>query len=143
MDQTLRKVKILRSYLATLQEFTRPSFDVDSPVRGGIHGAGSRLGTVRSWLMPEILLCLNRTDDKALFLVLSSTGEVVHATLDELDRWLAEHDREIVHAEVSAYLRSLQRYASRLPNRNDKSSAHKAVSQLRRAFDLNDRKAAT
>lgn len=140
MDQTLRKVKILRSYLATLKEYTTPSFDVDSPVRGGIHGAGSRLGTVRSWLLPEILLCLNRTDDVALFLVVQNTGEVVHATLDELDKWLQEHEQEIVQSEVRTHLRALQRYASRLSNKGDKSNAHRAVSQLQKAFGV-DRKA--
>lgn len=142
-DRTLRKVQTLRVYLAALKEYTTPStLHVDSPaVRGGVHGAGSRLGTVRSWLLPEILLCLNRTDDTALFFVVAETGELVHATLAELDEWLEGHEQEIVRQEISTSLRALQRAASRLPNKADMSRAHKAISVLQKTFGIVYRKA--
>lgn len=136
MDQTLHKVQVLRAYLVALKEYTTPSsLHVDSPVvRGGIHGAGSRLGAVRSWLLPEILLCLNRTDDRPLFFVVTKSGELVHATLVELDKWLEEHEQEIVQQEIKRSLRALQSYASRLPNKADTSKAHKAVAVLEQVF---------
>jgi hypothetical protein len=141
MDNTLRKVQTLRVYLATLQEYTTPSLERGLASRGGFHGAGSRFGAVRSWLLPEILLCLNRNDDTPLFIVVTKSSEAVNATLQELDKWLEEHEQEIVQQEVSTSLRALQRAASRLTNRADKSSAHRAVSQLQKIFDMKRRAA--
>ena len=134
-DATIGKVQVLRAYLVALQEYTTPTLNVDSPVRGGVHGAGSRFGTVRSWLMPEILLCLDRTDSIPLFFV-TRAGERVDVTLEGLDAWLEDHGQEVVQRDVSNALRVLESSASRLSNPNDKSNAHKAVASLRRSFGL-------
>jgi len=127
------KVLVLRAYLAALQEFSTPTLNVNSPVRGGVHGSGSRLGGLRSWLMPEVLLCLDRTDTVPLFLV-TREGERVYATLDGLDAWLEAREQEIVQREISNSLRVLERSGSRLTNTSDKSVASKAVAQLRRVL---------
>lgn len=134
-DGTIGKVQVLRAYLVALQLHTTPTLNVNLPVPGGVHGTGSRLGAVRSWLLPEILLCLDRTDSKPLFFV-TRTGEVVQlfGTLVELDAWLEDHRQEIVMRDVSNALKVLERSASRLPNRVDKSGAHKAIASLRRSF---------
>jgi len=138
-DRTIGKVQVLRTYLAALQEYTTPTLNVDSPVRGGVHGAGSRFGAVRSWLMPEILLCLDRTDSIPLFVVISATSERVDATLEGLDGWLDGRGQEVVLRDVSNALRVLESSASRLTNQADKSNAHKAVAGLRRSFGVTKR----
>lgn len=126
------KVKVLRAYLAKLKDVSTPSFDVDpSHVRGGVHGGGSRLGQVSRFLFPEVILCTDLNDTRAVFIILTSDGSCVDATVEALDAWLQRQEHENASEAVSAALQVVQRAGSRLSNRTDQSRAAKAVNVLR------------
>jgi hypothetical protein len=132
--EVIRKVQVFRTYLAAFQEYTTPTLNVDYPVRGGVHGAGSRLSTLHRWLMPDVMLCLDRSESVAIFVMIVSTRETFAATLEGLDAWLRAHEQQSVQQEIDESLHVLTRAASRLSSNADKSTAHKAINTVRRTL---------
>lgn len=121
---------MFRQYLDALSEFSTPTFDVDSPARGGVHGAGSRMGALRSWLLPDVLLGLSRDESVPLFLI-TRRGERIYATIEAIDAWLSKYERENVQWEIGKSLTLLQAQVSRAASPADQSRAHKALNVLR------------
>lgn len=130
-----RKVQVLRTYLAAREEYTTPSLlNVDLPVRGGVHDAGSRLSTLHRWLMPDVMLCLDRSESVAIFVMVVKTQETFAATITGIDKWLETQEKITSLEEMDEALQALQKAASRLENNVDKSNAHKALNTLRRTL---------
>jgi len=130
--ETIRKVQVLRTFLATLKEYTTPTLNVDNPVRGGVHGAGSRLGTLSRWLMPDVMLCLDRSESVPMFVLIQANNETFAATLEGIDAWLKAHEQDTVQHDIDESVRVLQREVSRLSDAGNKSASHKALNVLRR-----------
>lgn len=142
-DHVVRKITVLRAYLAKLDEITTVNpFTADSSfARDGVRGDGSRLSPVVQWLKPEILMCTSDRDTRAEFVVLPD-GTSVDATTEALDMWLQAQKRHNVSEDVSNALRVLQSAGSRLSNRAGQSEAAKAVNALRKLLIEDQRSAA-
>lgn len=142
-DQVVRKVTVLRAYLAKLNQITTVDpFDPDSSFdRDGVRGGGSRLSPVVQWLKPEILMCTSRGDTVAEFIILPD-GTGVDANPEALDMWLQAQKRHNVSEDVSNALRVLQSAGSRLGNRVEQSEAAKAVNVLRKLLVTEDKRSA-
>jgi hypothetical protein len=142
-DQIVRKITVLRAYLARYNEITTVNpFNVDSSFdRDGVRGDGSRLGQVVSWLKPEILMCTSRGDTKPEFLVLPD-GKCIDATSEALETWLQEQKRQTVSEDIGKALRVLQSAGSRLSSRSGQSEAAKAVNTLRKLLVIDEAKPA-
>jgi len=132
---TVHKVRSLRAYLVAFKEFTTPSFNVDMPIRGGVHASGSRFTRLANWLMPDVLLVLDRNESNPVFIMVMESGEILDATISGVDSWLEAHSQEIVKQDTSAALQVLWKSASRLPNRADISASHKALNILKKVFE--------
>jgi len=132
--ETIRKVELLRAYLATLKEYTTPTLNVDTPVRGGVHGVGSRLSAIGRLLMPDVILCLDRSECVPIFVMVVPTKETFAATLEGIDAWLQAHAEITLQQEIDEALHVLTRAASRLGDPSGTSTAHKALNVVRKTL---------
>lgn len=127
---TVQKIKVLRLDLSTLERYTDSSQIMVIPDSGSLHVAGTDWNNIQRYMLPEVLLRMDRSKTVPVYCILTESLEVIPTTLKDLDGWLrvnASEDRVQLAQQAVA---TLERYASTTNQREAFSQAISVVKKL-------------